>query len=89
MAKVLVQNRVAAPEPLLAEDVKRQGLTTRKQSTNMVQVVNLLSPDGRYGDIYISNYYKRVVPGALLAHMAPYLLENGGGREGEEDLLTA
>ena len=33
--------------------------------------------------------YKRVVPGALLAHMVPYLLENGGGREGEEDLLTA
>ena len=35
------------------------------------------------------HYYKRVVPGALLAHMVPYLLENGGGREGEEDLLTA
>ena len=37
----------------------------------------------------VSHYYKRVVPGALLAHMVPYLLENGGGREGEEDLLTA
>ncbi len=56
MATVLVQNRVAAAEPLLPEDVKRQGLTIRKQSTNMVQVVNLLSPDGRYDDIYISNY---------------------------------
>ena len=48
MATVLVQNRVAAAEPLLPEDVKRQDLTTRKQSTNMVQVVNLLSPAGRY-----------------------------------------
>ena len=56
MATVLVQNRVAAAEPGLPEDVTRQGLTTRKQSANMVQVVNLLSPDGRYDDIYISNY---------------------------------
>lgn len=56
MATVLVQNRVAAADPLLPEEVKRQGLTTRKQSTNMVQVVNLLAPDGRYDDIYISNY---------------------------------
>ena len=56
MATVLVQNRVAAAEPLLPEEVKRQGLTTRKQSTNMVQLVNLLAPDGRYDDIYISNY---------------------------------
>ena len=37
----------------------------------------------------VDEHYKRVVPGALLAHMVPYLLENGGGREGEEDLLTA
>ena len=46
MATVLVQNRVAAAEPLLPEELIRQGLTTRKQSTNMVQVVSLLSPDG-------------------------------------------
>ena len=56
MATVLVQNRVAAAEAGLPEEVTRQGLTTRKQSTNMVQVVNVLSPDGRYDDIYISNY---------------------------------
>ena len=56
MATVLVQNRVAAAEPLLPEEVKRQGLTTRKRATNLVQVVNLLSPDGRLDDIYISNY---------------------------------
>ena len=56
MATVLVQNRVAAAEPLLPEELIRQGLTTRKQSTNMVQVVSLWSPDGRYDDIYLSNY---------------------------------
>ena len=39
--------------------------------------------------VEVDGHYKRVVPGALLAHMVPYLLENGGGREGEEDLLTA
>ena len=56
MATVLVQNRVAAAYPLLPEEVTRQGVTTRKQSTNMVQVVNLVSSDGRYDDVYISNY---------------------------------
>ena len=56
MATVLVQNRVAAADPLLPEEAKRQGITTTKQSTNMVQVVNLVSPGGRYDDIYISNY---------------------------------
>ncbi len=56
MATVLVQNRVAAADPLLPEEAKRQGITTTKQSTNMVQMVSLVSPGGRYDDIYISNY---------------------------------
>jgi len=56
MATVLVQNRVAIAEPLLPEDVKRQGITTEKKSTNIVLMVNLLSPDGRYDEIFISNY---------------------------------
>ena len=47
------------------------------------------SVDEIHADLTANRNYKRVVPGALLAHMVPYLLENGGGREGEEDLLTA
>ena len=51
-----MQNRVAAAERLLPEELIRQGLTTRKRSTNRVEVISLLSPDGRYDDIYLSNY---------------------------------
>ncbi len=44
MATVLVQNRVAIAEPKLPEEVRREGVTTKKQSTNMVLMVNLFSP---------------------------------------------
>jgi HAE1 family hydrophobic/amphiphilic exporter-1 len=56
MAAVLTQNRVAIAEPLLPEDVKRQGVKTEKQSTSMVMAVVLRSPDGSYDDVYLSNY---------------------------------
>jgi len=56
MATVLTQNRVAIAEPLLPEEVKRQGVTVKKKSTNMVMMVALSSPDGRFDDIYLSNY---------------------------------
>ncbi len=56
MAAVLTQNRVAIAEPLLPEDVKRQGVKVEKQSTSMVMAVALNAPDGRYDDVYLSNY---------------------------------
>jgi HAE1 family hydrophobic/amphiphilic exporter-1 len=56
MSQVLVQNRASIAEPKLPEDVKREGLITKKQSTNMTLIVNLFSPGDKYDDIYISNY---------------------------------
>ncbi len=56
MATVLVQNRVAIAQPMLPEEVKRQGVTTKKQSTNIVLFIALTSPDGRYDEVYLSNY---------------------------------
>jgi len=56
MATVLTQNRVAIAEPLLPEEVKRQGITVQKQSTNMVLMVSVISPGGRFDELYISNY---------------------------------
>ncbi len=56
MAAVLTQNRVSIAEPLLPEEVKRQGVKTEKQSTQLTLMVNLISPDGRYDDVFISNY---------------------------------
>jgi len=56
MATVLVQNRVAIAMPKLPEEVKREGVSTQKRSTNMVLMVNMISPDGRFDEIYLSNY---------------------------------
>jgi HAE1 family hydrophobic/amphiphilic exporter-1 len=55
MATVLVQNRVAIATPKLPEDVRRQGVTTKKQSTQIVQFITLTS-DGRFDALYLSNY---------------------------------
>jgi HAE1 family hydrophobic/amphiphilic exporter-1 len=56
IAQVLVQNRVAIAEPLLPDDVRRQGITTKKQSTNIVLFAVLTSPEERYDALYLSNY---------------------------------
>src|SRR5262245_494100 len=56
LAQIQVQNRVTTAEPLLPEDVRRQGLTVRKQSTNILLVVSLTSPDNSVDDLYLSNY---------------------------------
>ena len=56
MATVLVQNRVSMAEPTLPEEVKRYGIITQKQSTNITLVVCLRSPDGRFDETYMSNY---------------------------------
>ncbi|TDI47848.1 MAG: hydrophobe/amphiphile efflux-1 family RND transporter, partial [Acidobacteria bacterium] len=56
MATVLVQNRVAIAQPKLPEETKRQGVTTKKKSSNMVLMVNLISSLPEHDEIYISNY---------------------------------
>ncbi len=55
-AQVLVQNRVAIAAPLLPEEVQRQGVTVKKQSTNIVLVISLISPDGQYDNLFLANY---------------------------------
>ncbi len=65
MATVLVQNRVAVAEPLLPEEVIRQGVTTKKQSTNIAMLVAFHSTGGTYDDIYMSNYVKLFVKDVL------------------------
>jgi len=56
MAQVMTKNRADVAEPLLPEEVKRQGVKVDKKSTAMVEVVSLRSPNGTYDDLYISNY---------------------------------
>ncbi len=56
MNTVLTQNRVAAALSQLPEEVQRQGVTTKKVSSALVAVISFYSPDGRYDDLYITNY---------------------------------
>ncbi|HAJ92358.1 MAG TPA: hydrophobe/amphiphile efflux-1 family RND transporter [Gammaproteobacteria bacterium] len=56
MASILVQNRVTLAEPKLPEEVKRQGVNTKKKSPNIILIASLSSPDGRYDELYMSNY---------------------------------
>src|ERR1700738_349817 len=55
-AQVLVQNRVAIAQPQLPEEVQRNGVVTRKNSPDILMVVFMLSPDGTFDQLYISNY---------------------------------
>lgn len=55
-AQVQVQNRVAIAEPRLPEIVRRLGITTNKNSPDLMMVVNMLSPNGTYDQTYIANY---------------------------------
>ena len=55
-AQVLVQNRLTVALPRLPQEVQRQGVTAKKQSTNIILVVALSSPDGRYDSLFLSNY---------------------------------
>jgi HAE1 family hydrophobic/amphiphilic exporter-1 len=64
-AQVLLQNRVSVAEPLLPEEVKRQGVTVKKQSSNILLVVSLSSPDGTYDNLFLSNYATLRVRDAL------------------------
>ena len=55
MAQVLVQNRVAIAEPQLPEEVRRQGVTVKKQSTNIILVVVAdLARRRRYDSLFLS-----------------------------------
>jgi HAE1 family hydrophobic/amphiphilic exporter-1 len=55
-AQVLVQNRVALAEPLLPAEVRQQGLSVKKQSTNILLVASLISPDKTFDSLFLSNY---------------------------------
>jgi multidrug efflux pump len=55
-ALVMVQNRVTLAMPQLPPSVQKQGITIRKKTPTILMIVNLFSPDGRYDNLYLSNY---------------------------------
>ncbi|TRX76047.1 efflux RND transporter permease subunit [Pseudomonas mangiferae] len=55
-ATIDVNNRVAAAEAKLPEEVRRQGVQVQKRSASILQVVTMYSPDGSRDPLYLSNY---------------------------------
>jgi multidrug efflux pump len=61
LAQVLVQNRVSLAVPLLPDVIKATGVTTKKRSPDILLAIGIYSPDGRYDQLYLSNYaYMRI-----------------------------
>jgi multidrug efflux pump subunit AcrB len=56
MAQVLVQNRVALALPVIPALVQNEGINVRKMSPNTLMIVNLIAPQGRYDELFLSNY---------------------------------
>src|SRR4051812_26166750 len=51
-----VQNKVDTAKPVLPPEVSQVGVESKKTTTNMVCVVNLLSPKGTYQSDFLDNY---------------------------------
>jgi len=56
MANVLTQNRVAEAQSLLPEEVRRQGVTIKKQLPSTLLLLSLVSPGGSYDEQFLTNY---------------------------------
>ena len=66
IAQVLVQNRVNTAMPKLPEEVKREGVTVKKRSANILLFIAMSSPDERYDSLFIHNYITLRIKDELL-----------------------
>ncbi|MDP3001250.1 MAG: efflux RND transporter permease subunit [Bryobacterales bacterium] len=71
LAAVEVQNRVKAAEGNLPAEVIASGVEVTKQSSGMLGVVSIYSPDNSYDEVYLSNLHHHQCRGPT---------EPGGGR---------
>src|SRR5262252_5870521 len=51
-----VQNRAQLATPLLPQEVQRQGLTIRKKSAALLQVISVYSPKNTHDALFLNNY---------------------------------
>src|ERR1700757_4637402 len=56
IAQVLVQKRVTIAEPQLPAEVRNIGVTTQKQSPDILMAIGLTSKNNTYSPLYLSNY---------------------------------
>jgi hydrophobe/amphiphile efflux-1 (HAE1) family protein len=65
IASVNVQNRVALAEPVLPDEVRRSGISVKKQASSFLMVIGIVSPNSTYDPLYLSNYASINVVDAL------------------------
>lgn len=65
VAAIDVLNRVNRARPRLPEAVRDLGVTIRKASPRLMAAVALYSPDGRYDELFLSNYAEINMVGPL------------------------
>ncbi len=56
MNTVNTNNRVAIALPQLPEEVRTQGVNVTQQSGQMLLILNLVSPSGKYDSVFLSNF---------------------------------
>jgi hydrophobic/amphiphilic exporter-1 (mainly G- bacteria), HAE1 family len=56
MNTVFTQNRVASAMAKLPQEVTRMGVTTEKSMSNILLLISLVSPDGKYDQKFLGNY---------------------------------
>src|SRR5262249_7291062 len=56
MAQVMVQNRVNLAVPQLPEVIRQTGVSTIKRSPDILMGLAINSPNGRYRQLYLSNF---------------------------------
>ncbi|PJN96187.1 hydrophobe/amphiphile efflux-1 family RND transporter [Amaricoccus sp. HAR-UPW-R2A-40] len=65
IAAVNVQNRLALAEPLLPEDVRRNGVSVKKQSSALLMAASFYSESGDHDALFLSNYVRLNILDAL------------------------
>lgn len=55
-AVVYTQNRVAAAEPRLPQEVRARGVSVKKRSPSLLMVATMISPDDSFDFLSLSNY---------------------------------
>jgi len=64
-AEVQVNNRVSLALPTLPDAVRSTGVKVEKRSSNILMLIAVNSPDGRYGEQFIGNYANLYILDAL------------------------
>src|SRR5262245_21623184 len=58
IVQVQFQNKVQTAMPKLPAEVRNFGVTVKKQSTDMLMVISLYSPDQTFDELFVSNFVK-------------------------------